>query len=458
MTSRFFTAARLPRLVLALLFSMTALLTGLGTGAGSAFFTQSDQLVGDTVVVCLFDFCNEEPIQPVAHLPRFETLEAAKQVLEPQGGGTILLAPGAFRVTLEWSGNWTLKGLGIPEAVVFSPKEKPPLGSGFVEMLNDFGNFPQAAMFLVKENSTLRLENVTLQDDYLAPITSPDSPFADATDRLGFVGSYGLLLEENTSVSMNNVRILNWNSVAIGAPPHSRLSIENSEFVLPADLGTTIFTFKSKLMFKNNRMSYFSLVARESDLTFENNEFYKSTVFGHTKVSLKNNRFVDVATISHFSPGYGYDVGELINIFGNIDVIGNTFEVRDQALQDLIAGGTEAEALLVSSGPEDVIVVRDNTFRGYSTGVSLVFGTKLELENNLFEGNQVGFSVESLARLAQVFASNNRFLDHPRCAIEIEKRKDPENIVIDGLDNEFQGNAQDVCPADFPLPQGFSKR
>src|SRR5574337_1148579 len=96
----------------------------------SQFTSSSLGLDQDTVVVCLFNLCDEDRIKHVAHLPRFETLEAAKQALEPRGGGTILLAPGAFQVTLEWSGNWTLKGLGIPEAVVLLPKEKP-LTSGF---------------------------------------------------------------------------------------------------------------------------------------------------------------------------------------------------------------------------------------------------------------------------------------------------------------------------------------
>ena len=96
----------------------------------------------------------------------------------------------------------------------------------------------------------------------------------------------------------------------------------------------------------------------------------------------------------------------------------------------------------------------NNVFRRFSVALDLASSGNIQLAQNTFEQNQIALEFRELS---QYNLENNRLIENEECAIFVRSSL-TETLQLQGKDNEFQGNAQDLCPADFPLPEGFVKQ
>lgn len=104
---------------------------------------------------------------------------------------------------------------------------------------------------------------------------------------------------------------------------------------------------------------------------------------------------------------------------------------------DLEQWGVLLEPQRGSSDSEYRVVLAENSFDA-DVGVVLAGLVNAELNSNRFTNNQ----------------KYGLLIFDPSCTT-VDNRAFVGTLT--GKDNEFQGNGQDVCPADFPLPEGFLK-
>lgn len=95
-------------------------------------------------------------------------------------------------------------------------------------------------------------------------------------------------------------------------------------------------------------------------------------------------------------------------------------------------------------------------------GLRMMLGTRARLEDNTFEGNGDGIEIFSAGYLKEeeerslLEAHGNHFVGNKGCGIKIEHAEAAMRALsIAGEGNEFSENGQDLCPPDYPWPEGF---
>ena len=409
---------------------------------------QTNPTQSATVAVCIQqDICVQDPT-----IPRFTSIEAAKRALEPVGGGTILLMPGIYRTTLSFQGNWTLRGTKFAENTILLPKEK---GSSRFDGAD-------VGLFTIEPGSTLRLENVTLQDDFV-PITLdesnlyPDDGIANEVygELYGRVAT-GVIVKENARLVADNVRFLNWLFFTLEVVEQGEAEVQDSDFSCPSNVlhEPTLF-IQGKASFSRSFFDHCTITGTiPTDFEFSDSEFRNSTIRGGTSLSITGSRFRDPWI---FGPHADLlKVLPLIFTGLKTTLTDNTFEISDRLLKYIDASGVEALNLhnfraLVVGGDLTAI---NNVFRRFSVALDLASSGNIQLAQNTFEQNQIALEFRELS---QYNLENNRLIENEECAIFVRSSL-TETLQLQGKDNEFQGNAQDVCPAGFPLPEGFVKQ
>ncbi|MCR4404828.1 MAG: right-handed parallel beta-helix repeat-containing protein [Candidatus Acetothermia bacterium] len=188
--------------------------------------------------------------------------------------------------------------------------------------------------------------------------------------------------------------------------------------------------------------------------------------FKNTKLVIEDSLFIR----------NGNGVGTLVS--GGINAKGTEVIIRhSQFFNDIVgvsAQGDERSRLEIReslfSGDRGIFIMGKLTLEAYGNefrklqyyGMRMMLGTRAHLEGNLFEGNGDGIAVFSSGYLEEeeehslLEARGNRFVGNKGCGIRIE---DVEAAIralsIAGEGNEFSENGQDLCPPDYPWPEGF---
>lgn len=152
-------------------------------------------------------------------------------------------------------------------------------------------------------------------------------------------------------------------------------------------------------------------------------------------------------------------------VFGKLEVLDNSL-VGASLHRGFNVGLTNTEEALLQHNQIWVFrpseAIEGFRWAVFVNGISEFGEGRAVLADNVIRGADVGAVVGGKAA---VEFSGNRFLDNrdygimlliPPCA----KRED-EGLFegeIQGSGNEFEGNGQDLCPEDFPWPEGFQHR
>jgi len=172
-----------------------------------------------------------------------------------------------------------------------------------------------------------------------------------------------------------------------------------------------------------NRVNIINLEAA----ILEGNEFINSSLLLMQGGTLQRNRFQE-SLIS------GRAISLIENQFdGSLLIMGagGTFLVQDNIFRK--SRGTLLSCLAVE-GPSTGIT-RTNTFEDCATGLSINGRVRLTISSNTFVRSGCGVQV------------------HMAQGVDLK-----EIYRINGVENEFRENQQDLCPPDFPWPPDFVKR
>ena len=423
----------------------------------------------DTVAVC--------PPPPLSGLafhcfapedvPRFNSLEEAQQRLEPQGGGTILLQPGGYQTTLSWEGDWVIRGLNFPEAVILVPREKDaPSSVGGVDSANS------PALFTVKSGSSLRLENLTLRDDSLPP----PNEFVEAW-------AIGVRVKSGAQFAAQNVLFQYWVHRPVLVERGGGAWLSETWFTCPS-VGNNKgpLMLDGRLYVEKSRFEHCDIATlRPTSETptstglsvseFIDNEFFHSRLSSSSTVTrLERDRFVNIRPEVSFGL-FGASPIDIIFIGGaEARVIDNVFAIRDSFTRNEVSNISPIDEFgAISLGLVKAIETASrrvelsgNEFRGFQIGVDLnSFGNEdIRLSDNVFEANRISIHFNDRLQ-GTIRLENNRFASTVDCEIFVTTTNrglpGEGQIELVGTGNVFQNQAPIICPEDviLSLPEGF---
>jgi len=372
--------------------------------------------------------------------------------------------PGIYRTTLAFQGNWTLRGTEFAENTILLPKEKEKV---IVDEFGNRANPENVALLTVERGSTLRLENLTLQDDFV-PITLDESNLppdegigTQAYSQLYARVATGVIVKENARLVADNVRFLNWLLSALSVAGYGEAVVQNSEFFCPSNVLIEPGLFiEGKASFTQSLFDHCLVdsLALFGQLEFSESEFRSAGISGGETLTVTKSLFRDPFI---FGPHADFTRNTFLQISpaAKTTLIDNTFEISDKFLKygDILKykNTRTFEALPVFG----YLTAINNVFRGFSVALNLFNlshgNVNVQLVQNTFEHNQTALF---FIGLGPYILEENRFIDNEECAIVFVLAFRTDSLQLQGKDNEFQGNAQDICPADFPLPEGFVKQ
>ncbi len=367
---------------------------------------------------------------------KFQTIEEGKAFLEPLGGGTILLQSGIYRSTLSFKGNWTLKGLGFPETVIFLPDETQNLGVTIED---------SPSVFTVESESSLSIENLTLQNEPEISLFEDNEIFL----------SNGITVRENGRLFASNIHLSDWQAFTLRVEKNGFSEIIESRFDCPSSLKRispqSIIVF-GEAKFHQNQFNQCNIEAQSASvhMEFDNNTIENSSILGRGTLSMIDNHITGVFT--RVFPGEFNDssLSLLVQVFAAEESLfmGNVFEAT-------LTGSNEKLVDSIVALDSRISLTR-NVFRGFSTAIT--FSTEsineFQVINNRFEKNED--AIQIIANQGELNISNNEFNSNTQCAISIfGLTTDFPNVSIAGMNNIFNSNNEDFCSKALEVPDGF---
>ncbi len=170
--------------------------------------------------------------------------------------------------------------------------------------------------------------------------------------------------------------------------------------------------------------------------------------------------------------GIALVVGNTINGLVWKDIIGYpwtyivlNYETTAVFLDNVIELGEEVDPSQRGYGIEvryfSVLEARGNRIQGYKEGISIPWqGGRVYLHDNELTDNEVGVFVGIQAASTLLEMHRNRIEGSGQCGVKIspqEPERAPQVLTLRGEENLFLNNAQDLCPEDYPWPDGFTK-
>lgn len=421
-------------------------------------------------------------------LQQFATIEEAYSFLKPLGKGIILIHPGFHSVTLKIdSGDWVIRGLDFPERTILRPRNRNLGGYSPDRRRYELSVDNIISMFELAGESTLLLENLTLEDDH-QPLPAFSELSRDELESLEVLLSFGIYTKEQSHLSINNVHFIDWATSPLLNDQEAFIKMNNSRMHCEDFYGAE-FLRAGNVEFVENIFENCHLISvflfRDITIPGEviliDNVFRNSYIQANTNIMLRGNHFQnffvahDGVGISELVPPRTFP---MVNILSQNDVFieNNLFEVTDRFQRNFLKTlGSEKDIIFLSgvyitNGGEKMPLIQNNTFRNLASGIGVgIFEGQasqelsISLTGNTFENTNYGLAIHAfegdeppIVPSVKLLLERNVFKENTLCGLSFLNYDITKTYFeIFGMDNVFADNPQSVCPENLPIPESF---